>query len=399
MNSSLSRDNLFEIISWLPAKAIYKFMSTCKLFSKFPKENYFGRRQAQHALLRDDTCFFVQSDILTNTIGWHLKFHLEVEFYSLPDQESSSGVSHNGLYFFNNAKILSSYNGLILCCMVKNKEVNFFISNPATQSCWPIPTPPEHIQNSSVVFNHKIGLVCDSEGNLMMYHFIDNLDHWSSYLDCKVYSFKEGVWKEKAENFFIGSRSLRFDIPVHLKGAVHFISGCFPYLTRNDPYFRPYIMSYNFEDGKSRMLRLPKEARRGSYDISCNMRIFPWRKVNDPNQSICLVRLRKRVFTVWVLREYESSLWKKILKIRIKAMRLLESDPSDLQVKDFSLLNGEFLAFATQKKVYLYGLSDKRIHKSWDHQIEWDFVRFISYSDTLHPYDLGATDLSLPSSM
>jgi len=83
-----------------------------------------------------------------------------------------------------------------------------------------------------------------------------------------------------------------------------------------------------------------------------------------------LARLRKRVFTIWVLREYESSLWRKIEKIRMKAMRLLENYPSDLGVKEFFVLNGEFLAFATEKKVYLYGLSDKRIHKSWDHQCE-----------------------------
>ena len=130
-------------------------------------------------------------------------------------------------------------------------------------------------------------------------------------------------------------------------------------------------MSYNFDNEKLRMLRISKEARRGSHDRSCKMRIFKRDKVSDPNQSICLVRLRKRVFTIWVLREYESSLWKKIVKIRIKAMRLLESDPSDLRVKDFFLLNREFLVFATQKKVYLYGSSDKRIHKFWDHQLEW----------------------------
>jgi len=96
---------------------------------------------------------------------------------------------------------------------------------------------------------------------------------------------------EAKQGFFSGSRSLRFDMLMHHEGAIHFISDCSAYLTRNNPYFRPYIMSYNFEDGKSRMLRVPKEVRKGSHDKSCEMRIFKWGKTIDLDQSICLVRL------------------------------------------------------------------------------------------------------------
>ena len=96
-------------------------------------------------------------------------------------------MSDNALaYFFKKEKILSSYNGLVLFYRTSKNGVNFFISNPATQSCWPIPTP-EHIQN----YNYKIDLMCDFDGNLIMYHFFN--DDWSSYIDCKVYSFKEEV--------------------------------------------------------------------------------------------------------------------------------------------------------------------------------------------------------------
>jgi len=95
-------------------------------------------------------------------------------------------VSDDALaYFSKSAKIFSSYNGFLLYCLASENEVNFFISNPSKQSCWPIPTP-EHIQNTSVVHHHKIGLVCDFDGNLMMYHFLDNFNVWFSYLDCKV---------------------------------------------------------------------------------------------------------------------------------------------------------------------------------------------------------------------
>ncbi|WVZ24114.1 hypothetical protein V8G54_002658 [Vigna mungo] len=346
-------------------------MSTCMLFSKFPKDAYFAFKQVQHAFLRDDTCFFIQPEMPIHATRW---CNLPVEFHPLPGEESSSGVSKNVLaYFSKSIKILCSSNGLALCSLASENGINIFIINPATQSCSPIPTH-EHLQNNNC-YDHNIGFVCDSDQNIMIYHFIDNLDEWCSDFDCKVY--KEGVWKAK-ERFFTGARNLRFDMPVHHKGVIYIISDCSPYLTRNNPYFRPYIMSYNFEDGKSRLLRVPKEAR----------------KVTDSDQSICLVRLRKRVFTVWVLVKYETSLWKKILKIRVRAMGLLENDPSQIVVKNFIVLNGELLVFATEDKVYVYGLSDKRIHKFWNHEFEFNFLRFTPYKDTLCTCDMGTKNFS-----
>jgi len=364
-------------------------MSTCMLFSKFPKETYFALKQAQHARVRNDTCFFIQPEISIDATRW---CNLPVEFHPLPGEESSSGVPRNVLAFFSKSvKILCSTNGLVLCSVATQNEVSLFIINPITQSCSPIPTH-DHLQDNHF-YDDKIGCMCDSDGNFMIYHFIDNLVEWSSYFDCNVY--KEGVWKEK-EQFSSGSRNLRFDMPVHHKGVVHFISDCSTYLTRNNPYFRPYIMSYNFENGKSRMLRVPKEARRGSHDKSCEMRIFKWGKVTDIEQSICLVRLRKGVFTVWVLTKYELSLWRKILKIRVKAMGLLENDCSQIAIKSFTVLNGERLVFATQKKVYIYGLSDNKIHKFWNHECDFNYLRFTPYTDTLRKCDIGTKNLSPP---
>jgi len=144
------------------------------------------------------------------------------------------------------------------------------------------------------------------------------------------------------------------------------------------------------------MLRIPKEARKGSHDQSCEMRIFKWEKTTDSDQSICLVRLRKGVFTVWVLTKYESSLWRKILRIRVKAMGVLENDHSQIVVKSFIVLNGEILVFSTQKKVYLYGLSDNKIHKFRDYECEFNFLRFPPYTDTLRTCDIGTRNLSLP---
>jgi len=57
---------------------------------------------------------------------------------------------------------------------------------------------------------------------------------------------------------------------------VHLISDYFPYLRKNDLYFKTYITIYNFEDGIVTKLRVrvPKETKRSSHNINCNMSIF-----------------------------------------------------------------------------------------------------------------------------
>ncbi|WVZ19882.1 hypothetical protein V8G54_007204 [Vigna mungo] len=90
------------------------------------------------------------------------------------------------------------------------------------------------------------------------------------------------MWKAK-ERFFSGSKSLRFDMPVYHKGAIHFVSDFSPYL-------------------------------------------------------------------------YKSCLWRRILKIRVRAMEVLEKDPYQIVVKSFMVLNEKFLVFTIEEKIYLYGL-------------------------------------------
>ncbi|KAL2332071.1 hypothetical protein Fmac_019652 [Flemingia macrophylla] len=373
-----SHGELFEIFSWLPAKAVYKFMSVGEFFSRLPKETYFATKQAQKALLRDDTCFFLQPGIT-------LWYRNQIELHSLPGEELSSGVFNDVIQFLSN-KMFASSNGLILYRVICHNQVKLCVCNPVTQSFLSIPTL-EHMQDN-IYANLDVGFKCDAN-DFKLFNFYAN--DWNSY-DCYVYESKKDVWKAMEERFFIGSRNMIFDMPVHYNGAIHFISDCFPYIKKNHPYFRPYIMSYSFEDGKSRMLRVPKEARRGSHDHSCDMRIFRWGKVANSNHSICLVRLRKRVFTVWTLTNYESSLWKRILKLRVKAMRLMEKEPI---VQGFTVLNGDLLVFATEKMVYGYDLINKKIQKICEHRIDCNFLRFTSYSNTLRICGTDTETLSL----
>jgi hypothetical protein len=388
--ASIPNDILIEISSWLPAKAIHKFRSNNKFFSIFSKDKKFALKQSQNALLNDESSFFIQSDFL--------QMHHEniVELHHLSIEDNSSGISKVVLeYLAKSAKILSSANGLILCRdMTGNSKVQIFISNPATQTWLPIPIP-EELQGMNVDLEFNVILECDDKNNCMVYFFYDNnSEFWSSFWDCKVYAIKEGIWKEKEKSLFTGSRNLKFDTPVFHNGDIHFISDCFPYLVKSSFYYRPYIISYNFENGTTTMSRVPKGAQRGSDDISCNMKIFKWEKNTSSTQSICLVRLSKRVFTIWILTNYESNLWERILKIRVKAMGVMEKDPV---VTGFSVLNGDLLIFATKNKIYSYGLSLSngnymKFEEICEHGCD-NQVCFTSYSNTMR---LCGTDDAKP---
>lgn len=378
METTTYYDALIEICCWLPAKVIHKFKSVDKIFAKFLKEAYFCKRQAENALIKDDSCFFIQPNITQTCINGITELH------PLPGEEISSGISSQVVKFLanNSIKILGSSNGLILGRASNWKNVeDLFIINPATQ-CWlRIPTP-KHIE--SVFHTPKLDIVfkCDSD-NFMVILFYHNLDWPSLERHCQVYIEKEGEWKERQTNFFHGQGELKFDMPVFHNGGVHFISDFSPYLDQANPFFWPYIVSYIVDSGVSRMLTVPKEARRYSNE-SCDLRIFNFGKVSSINQSICLVRLKQLVFTVWILIDYQRWLWKRIVKLKVTGKRIMEESP--IVIQGFTVLNGDLLVFATNKKVYSYDLGremcSRPINTICEHGCDTP-ICFTSYQNTL----------------
>ncbi|QHN86964.1 F-box protein [Arachis hypogaea] len=282
--TTMSNDDLLEILSWLPAKAIHKLKSSLKLFSELPQIPYFVAKQAENSLKKDHpSCFFIQRDN-------NLNHNDHVELHPLPGEELSSGVPENMLGFIarSRLKILSSSNGLLLCL----HRTELFIINPAT--CYLLHIPlPNHLQQRGNLHSVSMTLECDSDDYRLI--LFDNED-WSSHFDCHVYSHKQGAWSLRKNRFFAKSRNLKFDMPEICNGAIHFISDCYSYLTEDSTYFRPYIMSYEITNGddedenvETKFLRVPNDARRDSHDDSCHMNIFKWGKVAG-YQTICLVR-------------------------------------------------------------------------------------------------------------
>ncbi|KAJ7949488.1 F-box protein [Quillaja saponaria] len=389
---SLPRDQILEIFSWLPAKSINRFKSSCKLFSEISTKSFFVHKQSQNSLLKVDSGFLLQPD------SWQ-RFSDMVELYPLlPSDRNSSGVPQNSLQFLaNTSRILASSNGLLLCRSTIMKQINLvvpelFLCNPVTQSWLAIPTP-ESIRKKPYVDVHVV-FDCNHDC-LALFSLIT--DEWSDSgkYECRIYSQKEGIWKRTTGILNAGARSIKFEMHVFHNGNLHFVSDCYPYLAKGTTYYKPYIVSFNIKNGESRILRMPKEAVRGSQDSSCKFGIFKWGRttIEQYHQtSICLVRLRKSMFTIWVLTNYNSVLWTRVLKIRVRAMGVKEKNSI---IAGFIVMNGDSLVFATEKKIYRYGLMGEsrwKIEQVCDHGCG-SSVYFKSYASTLRPCGNGATAL------
>ncbi|AES71971.2 putative F-box domain-containing protein [Medicago truncatula] len=371
----VSQDIAVEIFSWLPGKSICKLKSTCNSCFEFSEEAVFKTKQARNLFGKDDTCFFIQPDQISQ------RYTKRVQLHSLPENRQSSGAPNKALSFLSNSIcVLASSNGLVVGHTINDHDpIEFFICNPVTKSWSSIPTPESLQRNHS---SGSINLVLDCSLDDYKLFLFENTSEWSpTCYTCSVYHSKEGVWTTMESGFSCGGRNMKFDMPVFHKGGLHFISDSDPYFAKSSPFYKPYIMSYNIENGISTMLKLPREAIKGCHNM-CTMGIFNWGKKTSYNSSICLVKLSKSVFTIWVLKDYESGSWQKVLKVRVRALGLKEKDPN---VRGFMVMNGDLLIFATEEKVYSCGLDCERymmVEEICQHSCGF-YPRFISYSDTL----------------
>ncbi|ESW26918.1 hypothetical protein PHAVU_003G159000 [Phaseolus vulgaris] len=372
---------IFPICTYLPAKSLYRFKAVNKGFCNLLEEGFFLVNHVHNSLKRDDTCFFLQLERPCNE---------EVTLHQLPSRQGA-GVSGEVLQFLSkSSQILASIKGLILCRTTDKTPSEFYICNPATKSRLPI-SLPTHDENLNTRAHVMIMLLeCyDEFDDYMVVHFETPTD-WSSDYACKILKPREGSWKTMEKGFCAGGRNMKFNMPVHDNGVIHFISDCGSYITEVSPYFEPYIMSYSLNNGTSTMLKLPKIARKSSIDKKCDMNIFNWGKVSMASSSICLVRLKRSTFKVWILKDYKTSRWRRIMKIKTKKMGLKEKYPT---ITGFTVMNGELLIFATEKYIYSCGLTGEnymKIEEICENKCKY-YVSLTSYMDTLRPCGPGAT--------
>ncbi|XAR66114.1 hypothetical protein NMG60_11012201 [Bertholletia excelsa] len=367
-----SEGELFEIFSWLPAKSIFRFKSVSKACKEVMSDHYFAETQFTKMQVKDESGFIIQPSSCQ-------RYRDKLEFHTLDSEDRSSGVPLASVGFLEElGRVLHSSNGLLLCRDVKTG--GFFICNPATQRWLPIDIRCDPGKDLRVVFECN-QIQSDPHGYLLMVMEETTEEDWSSDLHCKFFSLEEGPWVEREGKIQVGKRTIDHESHVYQNGWIHFLTDCSSYFPRANPYYWPYIVSYDIKNGTSSFMKLPKSERRGFDETGNKMGIFGWGR----GESICLVKLRRGVFSAWVLRDYNSSLWTRILKIRVRAMGMKEAKPI---ISGFTVFNGKSLLVATEEKVYLYDMvgdyRTRRAKEVCSHGCG-DRVLLHSYSSTLRP--------------
>ncbi|KEH25805.1 transmembrane protein, putative [Medicago truncatula] len=105
---------------------------------------------------------------------------------------------------------------------------------------------------------------------------------------------------------------------------------------------------------------------------------FNWGKKRSSNSYICLVKL---CFHCLVFKKTKSGSWKKVLKVRVRALGLNETNPN-VNVRGFMVMNRNLFVFATEEKLYSYGLEGESymmVEEMCQHNYAFN-TRFISYS-------------------
>ncbi|KAI9126576.1 hypothetical protein K1719_002172 [Acacia pycnantha] len=376
--TELPEDVIYAIFSWLPAKSIFKFRSCSKSTCEFTKQKTFTLKQAQNLMLKDDSSFYMQGYFRKNN-----NIKSKTELLALPRNESSSGIPISFLLSLDDERItiIASSNGLVLCEALRESSSikEYFICNPVTQLFSSIASPYSFIkknQYAQVMF--AFDCIHNEEYQLILFQ----KDFGDSYYVCKVYSPKECAWRETQKGLFLveDNFSKLYGPPVFYKGNIHFAASLFS-SKRHDTY----MSSYNLESGETRTFNFPKEAGGGKLVCHDYVRIYKWGKVGSSDESICLVNFVDYcVFTLWVLTDYESSSWLRLMSLSLDEMGL----EKDCIVLGFTVMNGDSLVFASERDVYRYdltGVRETRLERIGQHRFpsQSSHIDFIPYSNTL----------------
>lgn len=388
--------DLLEIFPHLPAKSILKFSIVSKQCLENLSWKLLANKQCKNLEGREDSCFFIQPKSSPTNLQLHFLCDSFKSFCGFPSV-SLEFLSSTG-------SIIASYNGLLCCKNLEDAEYPLFLCNPVTKTWLPIIKPSSHFKinhpSSNFVLVGNVDNYNPVDDYTLMYVGSSSEDVWNTNTKlCKIYSPQNKVWEERGE-MVVGSRSIDFGSPAYLKnggGTIYFMSDWSNYIRRNSPFYWSYIVSYNIRNSISKFLKIPRPARKGVFDYRCKFGLFKFKDPKAGTESICLVKLLKLVFSIWVLTDVDSNKWKMIMKSRSKAMGLYDNLKPN--ISGFSVMNGNLLVIATgDNQLYKYALTGdpiksskvKRAEKIGSHQCGTDDVCFYSYSNTLRPCGEGA---------
>ncbi|XP_058222234.1 uncharacterized protein LOC131332171 [Rhododendron vialii] len=322
---------ILKIFSWLPAKSLLKFSSACNACKDNVSDPFFIKKQNRNMQLKGDSSFFVQPHSCQ-------RFEGNLEFHTLSGEENSEGVPNECVKFMKtNGRVLASSNGLVCCRNIRNQAMMnhlLFICNPATRSWLGIPSPANLRSTADkdlhIFFQCNIELYDQFPRDCLLM-LMEYEEDWSTPFHAKStypkrrYGLRLGTWIVAVETCYLNLACIKVALFIFyqigllvLLKEVLFIGHM---LLRSI-----YVVAFNLKEGKSGFLKVPKESRKGLTDQSCRM----------------------RVLIVWVLRDFNSGSWSRILKIRGRAMQMVEPEPI---IAGFTVLKGSTLLVATTKRV------------------------------------------------
>ncbi|GFY81994.1 hypothetical protein Acr_02g0002340 [Actinidia rufa] len=226
---------ILEVLSWLPAKSIFKFASVSKPCNEFLSDPFFVKKQVKNMLLKDDAGVFIQQISMQGYPG-------KLEFHALGCSEKNPfGIPLESIEFLKKTgNVLGSSNGLLICrdtrqtsmdqlfisnglliCRdtIKTSMDQLFICNVATRTWLPIPAPEsfgDFDQDLSIVFQCNVGPYEFPNDYLVM--VMERMEYLSPEYMCKIYLSREREWKERGVVNF-GARDILFQSSVYHNGV------------------------------------------------------------------------------------------------------------------------------------------------------------------------------------
>ncbi|XP_021734910.1 uncharacterized protein LOC110701585 [Chenopodium quinoa] len=353
-------EEMYEIMSWLSTKPLYRLLTMAKSTLEYLSETHFAKKQSHNSCMKAEESLIIQED---SSLRERVQ-KLRVCF--LPENRSYNDVPKDFIMFLvEKGRILASNNGLFLCRTIDSSvPTELFLCNPSTRTWLPLKLPSEELAK---IFQDngelKVALVCGNvfgkksenfplDCTLLLFNEHD-LEDWNSGYD--VYMLEEGEWILISENIKTKGGDLEFDYQVCCEDGLYILAeGC-----------SPHVFHYDVENRTSRDIALPEYNEEFGYlDIGC-FRVFGWERKegNSWFDSICLVKCFDNLITIWVLehnttlsKEKKSSSWRWLSNIHIE---------DDLCIEDsrwtdsFTILEKQLIFADLDGNIYRYYLEGK----------------------------------------
>ncbi|CAL9106672.1 unnamed protein product, partial [Musa acuminata var. zebrina] len=355
----LPDDVLIEILSYLPAKTFFKFLSVCKTFRQLSSNSHFLLSQSYHS--KAISGFFVQR---------------YSTFRSLLLIDPYAGMPRSSLDCLRNrnTRILGSVGGLVFVWHRNDGSFNattssLFVYNPARRTRCHLPSPPSKCLRGGIAVRFMTDINRLTKDYKLVYL---SPTGQSSLYHCQVYDSAARAWTMNKQ-LNCGWRALDLQHPVVNGETVFWVS-----TLRTQVVIDPYVFAFNMRTECTETIELPQEATVRDADT---IGIAEWER-----RTICLIHYGSlsQVFALWLLRETRNGVprWMKAHEISLGQMGLRKPCyVSSVMLSEVETIM--LLVFTVYDEVYSYSIQDGDLKKLGSVGI--DDPTLIPYVNLLRP--------------